>query len=173
MQCFNGKHSALIPQVMDFDAMTALFPDSLDFDRYPDPIVDYYGWSFTGSIDGEDCVQFFEKDANLGSNKRLILPGDSNHSDDRNNTVNDDVSIGPFFLVKLDFYFLTGAIRTVVDYPATYDRNGSIVNPAWSSTLYFDNYENRIDTILFHQLLMDPVSVHRRHDSCTNVAALP
>ena len=173
---YNGRRLAMLPQVMNFDEFPSLaLNNSMDSNADTGPIVNYYGWNHTGCLDEENCM-FYEKWSNLGSQTKLTLLFDSNCDRVPNEHIIDGDSIGPFVLTKLDFYVLTGEYRTMVEYPARYDGNGTIVSPAWVSTLDFNTNgddQNHVDPDTFHQIMMDPLSVHRLHRSCTNVAVLP
>ena len=171
------------------------------------PNAEEYGWTFTGCINGEDCVNFFEKWVGVGSQHqpKVIVTGLPNrisssldesdpHNKSDNANKNNYGKIGTFVMIKLNFHFVTGVVRTVVEYPAVFDGEGNVVHHAWHSTLDFndtiinnhndennDNDEdnddeegdgaNRVDPALYSQILMDPLSFYRLYGGI-NVALL-
>jgi hypothetical protein len=173
------------------------------------PNAEEYGWTFTGCINGEDCVTFFEKWVGVGSQHQphvtvTGLPNSSSSScwdesdpnkpsDNANANANANNhnygKVGTFVMIKLNFHFVTGAVRTVVEYPAVFDGEGNVVHHAWHSTLDFNNTiinnhnrnrndeddcdgdANRVDPVLYREILMDPLSFYRLY-SGINVALL-
>lgn len=141
-------------------------------------IAKEFGWGFTGSIDGVDCVQFFEKWVDVFDDatpqvppsipESIIVPNLNVESDDATNLYNDnlngvdDDAAKSFVLVKLDYYFLTGAIQTVVEYPATFNDAGVLLQNAWSSTLAFNiDKEDFNSDAVYRQILANPLFTHR------------
>jgi len=82
----------------------------ISFEDYPDPTD--FGWKFTGSCE-LSAVEFFEKlvhydDADKNNNN-------NNHHQDSLPSLTGIASIG--ILVKLDFYYSTGTVKTSMDHP--------------------------------------------------------
>eukprot|EP00536_Pseudo-nitzschia_multiseries_P016046 jgi/Psemu1/292326/fgenesh1_pg.1006_\ len=138
-----------------------------------------YGWTFTGSLDrgGEDCVEFYEKWVGVGSSSlpppplpdahasggigRVDSPsaGKKSNLASTNGNINiaKDEQGGEFVLVKLDVHYVTGAVRTVVHYPARYDASdGSLLQPEWKSPQYFPG--SSVGPGLYHCILANPLS---------------
>lgn len=156
---------------------------------YLEMIADDYGWVYTGGIGGQDCVQFFEKWVGFGFKgqshaaaipQTIDLPDWSITGYEEPNAETGNLGAatgastgGSFVLVKLDFYFLTGTVQTVVEYPATYNDAGAVMQHAWSSTMSFTLNKDDIDgQAMYRQILMDPLLAHSLNGS-TNVAILP
>lgn len=154
----------------------------------PEQLANQYGWTFTGSIEGVDCVLFFEKwvDAfedvtqNLAPSipESIIVPSLSADSDDEVivkigdlNGVDDNVAAS-CVLVKLDYYFVTGAIQTVVEYPPTYNDMGVLLQNAWTSTLAFNIDKDDFNSCaIYRQMMANPLSTHRLYGG-TNVVVM-
>ena len=136
-------------------------------------IADDHDWEFTGSIGGVDCVQFFEKwiDVRFEGQSPATIPKTISHPNwstecdlavnPASGIANIDEIAGSFVLVKLDYYFLTGAVQTVVEYPTVYNDEGVVIQPAWSSTLRLDIDKDDVDGVaLYRQVMMDPLTAH-------------
>jgi hypothetical protein len=192
---YNGRRPILLPRTVH----PTHGHETASFAPCPYPSAEEYGWTFTGTIGREDCVHFFEKWVGVGSQHQPQITGlpnstsswnesDPNRSINSNNTDNNNYGkVGTFVMVKLDFHFVTGAVRTVVEYPALFDGEGNVVHHAWHSTLDFNNNNNnknnnnnnnnddddakRVDPALYRQILMDPLSFYRLYGSI-NVAIL-
>jgi hypothetical protein len=117
---------------------------------YPDASTEEFGWTFTGSIEGrgrrdvdDDFVEFFEKRVSIDNNNN-------------NNNSNDDDN---FVLIKLDFHFKTGSVKTVVE------RGSSLF-----TTVLFDGNDS-VDPVLYQRILVDPLKNGKNNNS-TNSATI-
>ena len=123
---------------------------------YPDASTEEFGWTFTGSMEGrsrrgrrdvdDDFVEFFEKQVSIDN---------SNNNNSNNNSNNDD----NFVLIKLDFHFKTGAIKTVAE------RGSSMI-----TTVLFDGNDG-VDPVLYRRILVDPLKNGKNNNS-TNSATI-
>jgi hypothetical protein len=116
---------------------------------YPDSSAEEFGWTFTGSMEGrgrrdgdDDFVEFFEKRVSIDTNNN-------------NNNNNDD----NFVLIKLDFHFKTGAVKTVVE------RGSSLF-----TTVLFDG-NDRVDPVLYRRILVDPLKNQKNNNSTNNATS--
>ncbi len=150
---------------------------------YMEQIAKSCGWTFTGGIGGQDCVQFFERWMSVGFHDPAAaisqnndLPDWSISGYDPNNPDSSNFGAaevtGSFVKAKLDFYLLTGAVQAVVEYPITYNDEGVMMQPAWTSTMQMILDKENVDSLAnFHQILIDPLTAVSIHGG-TNVANL-
>ncbi|VEU38341.1 unnamed protein product [Pseudo-nitzschia multistriata] len=138
-----------------------------------------YMWAFTGSIDsGEDSVEFYEKWVDSGSPSltrgataeittggigppsigNKVEPTDTHGVENSGVGTEQHKTCGHLVLVQLDVHATTGAIRTVVEYPADYDDDsGTLIQPTWKMELFYSS--TSIDLELYRRVLTDPMSV--------------
>ena len=95
-----------------------------------------YDWTFTGSLDGTDCVEFYEKWFQKESMEQV--------------------------LVKIDCHFQTNTIRSVIEYPAKYNINGDVTLPARKSIVSLSNHTD-LTAEVYRAMLTDPLDIHRRY----------